>query len=302
MANSEPIFSFGGLKRTLTELGYQVQEARPWTPISPVTVTAKDIEKGKLEIREDESSVGMYFIDSNGVKHVGFLYLQDYKLDEYGPPKYHLCNCATIQDFKLKGYFHKYRWANTESVTVINRNTGVEVRYDHLELCKNCISMIRALAGHVTFQTSEQFVEFVKNKVYGNETVDNDGLLDDLGEAAIADDIKKELGLTGTDFGAEYDIFGYVHGWEQISKAYREKHDYTCERCGIHIEDPLDRRFIHVHHKDGNKANNSESNLECLCIDCHSHVDTHHEQNFSSGSNHILLQSFRRKYKNKVDE
>ena len=297
MANSNPIFSFGGLKRTLAELGYQVQEVRPWTPISPVTVTAKDIDDGNLEIRDDESNVGMYFIDSNGVKHVGFLYLQDYKLDEYGPPKYHLCNCSTIQQFKMNGYFHKYRWANTESVTVINRNTGDEVLYDRLELCKNCVSMIRDLAGHVTFQTSEQFVAFVKNKVYGNETTDKDGLFDDLGEAPIAQEMRKELGLNNSEVGAEYDIFGYVHGWEQISKAYREKKDYTCEQCGIHIDDPLDRRFIHVHHKDGNKANNAENNLECLCIDCHAHIDSHHEHNFSKGSKKIQLNSFLKKYK-----
>lgn len=297
MANSEPIFSFSGLKRTLSELGFQVQEARPWTPISPVTVTAKDIANGNLEIRDDDSSVGMYFIDSKGVKHVGFLYLQDYKLDEYGPPKYHLCNCSTIQQFKENGYFHNYRWANTESVTVINRSTGVEVPFERLELCKNCISMIRELAGHVTFQTSEEFVDFVKNKVYGNDSNDEDGMIPDTGEAAIAEAMKKELGLSNTDFGAEYDIFGYVHGWEQISRSYREKHNYTCERCGLKIDDPLDRRFIHVHHKDGNKANNSESNLECLCIDCHAHIDEHHVQNFSSGANSILLKTFRHKFK-----
>ena len=299
MSKGEPIFSFGGLKQTLTELGYQVQEARPWAPISPVTVTAKEIQKGTIEIKEDESNVGMYFIDGKGVKHVGFLYLQDYKLDEYGPPKYHLCNCTTIQQFKENGYFHKYRWANTEAVTVINRNTGDDVRFDHLDLCKYCVNIIRELAGRVTFQTSDEFIDFIKSKVYGNEVADEDGMFGDQCEAAIARDIKKELGLADSDFGAEYDIFGYVHGWEQISKDYREKRNYTCERCGIHIEDPLDRRFIHVHHKDGNKANNRISNLECLCIDCHSHVDAHHEQNFSSGANSILLKAFRKKFKRK---
>jgi len=299
MLKSEPIFAFIGLKKTLTELGYQVQEARPWTPISPVTVTANDIKKGNLEIKDDESNVGMYFIDASGVKHVGFLYLQDYKLDEYGPPKYHLCNCTTIQDFKLKGFFSNYRWANTKDVTVKNRVTGEEVHFDHLDLCKNCISLIKKVAGHATFQTSEEFVDFVRNRVYGNEPADSEDIFDEEGETAIAKDIKNQLGLADTDFGAEYDIFGYIHGWEQISKAYREKRDYTCEHCGIHIEDPFDRRFIHVHHKDGNKANNSESNLECLCIDCHSHVDAHHEQNFSSGANSILLKAFRKKYKGK---
>ena len=297
MVNRDPIFFFNGLKKTLIELGYQVQEARPWTPISPVTVTAKDIGNGILEIKDDESNVGMYLVDESGVKHVGFLYLQDYKLDEYGPPKYHLCNCSTIQQFKLNGFFNKYRWANTEAVTVINRDTGVEVHYDHLDLCKNCASIIRSLAGQVTFQTSEEFVCFVKHKVYKNEEAGYNGLYGESGVAAIANDIRKELGLIDIDPSAEYDIFGYVHGWEQISKAFREKHNYTCAKCGICIEDPIDRRFIHVHHKDGNKANNNENNLVCLCIDCHAHIDAHHEENFSSGANSVLLKAFKKKYK-----
>lgn len=296
MSKGKPIFSFAGLKKTLTELGFQVQEARPWTPISPVTITAKEIENGDIDIKDDETNVGIFFTDKNGVKHVGFLYLQDYKLDEYGPPKYHLCNCTTIKSFKLNGYFDHYRWANTKDVTVINRATGIEVHYDHLDLCKNCISLIRDVAGHDAFHTSERFVEFVKNHVYGNEEIEEDIRSGSSGETVIAKSIKKELGITNTDFGAEYDIFGYVHGWEQISKEYREKHDYTCERCGIHIEDPYDRRFIQVHHRDGNKANNRESNLECLCINCHAHIDIHHKQNFSSGANHIFLQSFLKKY------
>lgn len=49
----------------------------------------------------------------------------------------------------------------------------------------------------------------------------------------------------------EVDIFGYTKNWEQISKAYRETHNYTCERCGIHIDNPFEQHYIHVHHRNG---------------------------------------------------
>ena len=33
------------------------------------------------------------------------------------------------------------------------------------------------------------------------------------------------------------DIFGYTRNWDEISRKYRESHDYTCERCGLKIDD-----------------------------------------------------------------
>ena len=94
----------------------------------------------------------------------------------------------------------------------------------------------------------------------------------------------------------EVDIFGYTKDWEQINRKYRETKDYTCERCGIHIENPYDRQFIHVHHKNGNRLDNRLVNLECLCIRCHSEVDDVHRKNFSSAANQIQLEEFNQKY------
>lgn len=94
----------------------------------------------------------------------------------------------------------------------------------------------------------------------------------------------------------EVDIFGYTRDWEEISRNYREAHNYTCERCGLHIDDIFDRQYIHCHHKDENKLNNRESNLECLCIRCHSEVNEYHKHNFTTGANRIILESFEEKY------
>ena len=89
------------------------------------------------------------------------------------------------------------------------------------------------------------------------------------------------------------DLKGYLPKWSKISKEYREKQNYTCEICGFHA----DKQFIQVHHKDGDKKNNEESNLQCLCIECHSNVNSRHQENFSKGINKAKLDSFIKKYR-----
>jgi len=44
-------------------------------------------------------------------------------------------------------------------------------------------------------------------------------------------------------------------------KAYRKKY-WHCERC-------LQDHSLLVHHKDRNRQNNNENNLEVLCTSCH---------------------------------
>ena len=46
----------------------------------------------------------------------------------------------------------------------------------------------------------------------------------------------------------------------------------------------------------GDKLDNRESNLECLCIKCHSEVDDTHRRNFSSLAKQGLIQEFLLKY------
>ena len=96
--------------------------------------------------------------------------------------------------------------------------------------------------------------------------------------------------------GVELDLFGYTKDWDNISKAYREKHNYTCEKCGLQIDDDYDRQYIHVHHINGDKLNNKESNLKCLCLYCHAHVDERHIKRLTTGANRYTYEDFIQKY------
>lgn len=256
-----PIFKFDGLKNLLRNLGYQIGEAHGYKPIEVEDVTLEQIRNGEIEFADDG-----IFVNSDGVRRQIFLYKRSYHLDLYGKPRFHIRKCSTIESFMLADRsIPEYRRANTASVMVRDMDNGNrDTDVSDLPLCKFCLAM--AQEGYSGMDTSD-FVEILKNAQ----------------EAETEEDV-------------EVDIFGYTKGWEMISRQFRQSHNYTCERCGIHIEDPFDQQYIHTHHINSRKTDNRLSNLQCLCIRCHSRVDQYHIERFSHGDQRRQLEEFNRLY------
>ena len=261
----DPIFEFKGLKELLTSLGYQVEKAVGYRPVEN-----KDVDLNELRNNIEFSNDGIFLIDpENDSRQQIFLYKRNYRLSRFGKPRFHIRKCSVIQSFMASGTFKKeYRRANSEPVMVCDMDDDYKDKeVSNLPLCKYCLKLAMQ-DGIFKGMNSADFVEILK-------------------QASDASDDNEEN---------KVDIFGYVKNWEEVSRAYREKMNYTCERCGVHIEDPFDYHYIHVHHKNGNKADNHERNLECLCIRCHAKVDDIHYDNFNSGANAIILKEFNKKY------
>jgi 5-methylcytosine-specific restriction endonuclease McrA len=76
------------------------------------------------------------------------------------------------------------------------------------------------------------------------------------------------------------DVFGspraepesrYTRDWATVSRKYKDSRGWRCEGCGVYCGGSKgDRRLLHVHHRDLNPQNNARSNLDALCVVCHS--------------------------------
>lgn len=258
MEDPKPFYNFNGLKHLLISLGYDVGTTNVYHPTTNTVVDITDFKNNIIKFTND----GIFLMDneSKSTQQI-FLYKSEYHLQVYGKPRFHIRKCVTIQSYINSGTFRKeYKRANTKQVTVYDLDSAKKEQIvSDLPLCQYC-AKIAMINNNIN---SSNFIDLIKKTS------------------------KQDL---------EVDIFGYTKNWEYISQAYRESKGYTCERCGIKINDINGKIYMHVHHKDLNKANNDISNLECLCIRCHSKVDVYHRKRFATGANKILLAQFNLMY------
>ena len=268
MEKIEPIFKFDGLKQCLRDIGIIVDAASGsgYRPVKPEDVTLTALKDGTYTFEKG----GIFLNGKQGEHQQVYLYKRTYNMSGFGKPKMHVRKCITIQDFMGRGKFPaEYRSANTEKVPVRDSINGYrDVLVEHLELCGNCRRILQQERARI-FADSTAYVRM------------------------LMQNMAQDDGVSGQ---LDVDIFGYTRNWERLSRAIREKHDWTCERCGVKIENPWDRWFMHVHHKNGIKTDNREENLECLCVRCHANVDGVHRKNFSEGDRKIQLDDFNQKY------
>ena len=257
------LYTFSNLAQRLSQLGY------PEPTESGFRVIRRDLtqeeQAGNIDFRDD----GIY-LTIDGQEYKGYMYLKYPDVARFGFPKFHITNCQTVLGQRNRGQFDgRYFWHNSNTVTIEDRANGQIHENINLDLCGYC-------------RNQSSITDYSDTQGFFN-------LLDQQEQ----EDINKEV---------EVDIFGYTLVWQQISREFRKEKEYTCESCGIKVVEQSDRRFIHVHHKSGNKLNNRKNNLECVCVLCHANKDATHEQNFERRRMQADIRAFTEKYREQLEE
>lgn len=187
------------------------------------------------------------------------VYIREQHERYYPNYKFHLANCSTLIDFQNNGRFEKYvasiRTDGFFKINIIGNNNFVKSdQIEKLKVCKNCLTTL----NYIGYNHSPR----MKNKIY------NSFDLDEFFRSYNFQNIKKP---NHTDVTAQLNI--YPKDWSDISIRYRLKKGFCCEQCGVNLKN--DRKFLHVHHIDGHKANNFDENLKALCVKCHASQPGH---------------------------
>lgn len=102
--------------------------------------------------------------------------------------------------------------------------------------------------------------------------------LPDFLENDIFKDVKHSLNISNEDMvevkfnvsfkklNLEFKNRRYTKDWTCVSNAYKEYIDWKCEVCGLDCS--ITKYYLHTHHVNNNRYNNSYNNLKALCMAC----------------------------------
>lgn len=173
--------------------------------------------------------------------------------DRSAGKKFHISHCKTLDTMRANGRFERYfaitNLTGSFPVGGVSRQWGGERTGEAaLNVCINCLNHLNyknsALSSQSRYQARDNF---------------------DISEffETYSSCFKYFPQRSGTNPGST----NYTSDWKEISERIRRHVNWCCDDCGVNLSDR--KYLLHVHHKDGNKTNNTLSNLRPLCAACH---------------------------------
>jgi hypothetical protein len=193
------------------------------------------------------------------------VYIRDWNFNSYSMPKYHIANCSTLQEMRELNKINRYVVSNKDDGKfVVNKiKNGVISSEESLDVCKNCLR-------HLNWNGYQDEYEYSKrNKIFNDFTLRV--FFEKYTKLLSENDFKYTVKSAPSN--------DYPDDWDDISRRKRESKNYTCEKCGKNMSSQKDK--LDVHHINGLKHDNSESNLKVLCRWCHSEEPGHSHMKYN---------------------
>ena len=240
-------------------------------------IQLKDIDGTNGILNYDGHQVMLYIPDQgNLISQV----LVDGK--QKGAKRIHVSECKTIIGMRERGRFNdRYdvisRIDGLFPVFGINYLSQQEVKGEaDLAVCQNCLNLL----NHKNFPTLNwnDKVNFINGFSYLKFFETYSSYFKSLPKSSVG-----------------FQSAGYTSDWPSVSSKLRSEQDYTCEQCGVNLTD--NKKLLHVHHINGNKADNNRNNLRVLCADCHKKQPHHGHLSITRDDTQIINEYRRQQYK-----
>lgn len=251
---------FSSLDQAVSQMGAELIEFDLESKVIPIEPIDRKLNEGfEVNFEDIEFDTGLASYQGRQV----LLYIKDhsynnkiYTVLEDGSKgnRFHVADCEMLERMRQKGRFDRYVVTNKldgmfpVSGTDNRTNELVEGETD-LSVCQYCLEA-----------TNFQKFASLKRGAPRRDFVQNFKLAD------FFDTYSSFFKFMPTGV-ASNQTSHYTKDWETVSKRIREKFNYKCQQCGLDLAQH--KRLLHVHHINGVKSDNSDSNLTPLCCDCH---------------------------------
>lgn len=175
-------------------------------------------------------------------------------------PKYHFAHCRTLETMYRNQRSERYVVAISDSgyfhVNVMDSGTKSEPV--QLDVCQNCLAQIRWKGFDM------QMARPSRLSIVGQFRLPE-----------FFDKYPKDLlAVTPKHSSDTAPINTYTHDWVEVSARTRSQRGFKCEKCSIVLAGGSSK-YLHVHHRNGQKHDNKDANLAVLCIECHADEPLH---------------------------
>lgn len=178
-------------------------------------------------------------------------------------PKFHVANCRTLEDMRKQKRFARYVVATKDnglfSINRIVNNRITSSDLMQLAVCQNCLNFLSfdQFTYDLPRQQKKQIVSGFSIKKFFD--IFPRSLIHD------APEFREDTAPLNT----------YPANWDSISRQAKARWNWTCKKCALRLDKNQHRRFLHVHHEDGQKWNIRDENLAVLCVRCHANENHH---------------------------
>lgn len=262
----------GRLQSLRESVGAQMAEFRPNRfQIVDVVIPASEVEALF-------SPSGLLVRDNRPV----FAYIRDHtekSLGEWEGPramkKLHFAVCEALLEMKAQGHFDRYRVTNATG-----DKYAVDVREGEREVplypCQYCLGKVGYRCFSYKHTPRAKRLEIV-HEFNSQEAMDMLWQWFDF--------FRQEV----SNLRTAHSPTGYPDNWPRVARAFKQQAGWQCDSCGASLSHA--KHLLDVHHVNGDKRNNSDDNLRCLCKDCHS--KEHHHYHVSHGDLQTIKQARR---------